>query len=160
MQSFLSELFRPLLGLLLIVLALLLMVVVSPLAALWKTIICLTHADRKPRDLLRSLGAYFLEIAISFDQLGNTLFGGFFQWLFIRRGATQFYPFSDEDETLSEVLGWNQRMGTLSRVGLLCVELLDLIDPDHAQNALRDAVRKARLKLEHYRERIAHPSDR
>lgn len=151
MKQLLSDLFRPFIGLLLILAALVLLVLIAPFAASWKIVASLTESGRKSRDILTALGKYFKDIAISYDQLGNTLYGGFFQRLFIRKGAADFYPFSDEDDTVSEVLGWNELMGTLSHSGVLLASLLNRLSPNHTRGSVESAVKKAKLKLERYK---------
>ena len=50
------------------------------------------------------------------------------------------YQFGKEGETLSSVLGKNQRNGTLTKVGLTLVFVLDKIDPNHCLKSIDELV--------------------
>ncbi len=107
----------------------------------------ISSKDRKFVEVFSALSKYFLEIAASFDQLGNAVFGGFLQWFFVSKTATSFYEFGDKDETVSEVLGWNQQLNALSKTGIIIVNLLDWLDKDHCKRAMYVGIKKAHLKI-------------
>ena len=46
--------------------------------------------------------------------------------------------FGNEDETISSVLGKNERMQTLTGLGRVIVSILDFIDPNHALNSIEE----------------------
>jgi len=81
----------------------------------------------------KGMGEYFLQIAISVDQLGNVLMQHLLNLLWIRRGG---YAFGNRDETISSALGRNKRSGTLTSFGRVIDRLLDLIDPNHSLNSI------------------------
>ena len=81
----------------------------------------------------RGLGEYFLQIAISIDQLGNVLMQHLLNVLWIRRGG---YAFGNRDETISSALGRNKRSNTLTGFGRTVDRVLDLIDPNHSLNSI------------------------
>ncbi|MBQ0735212.1 hypothetical protein [Aquimarina celericrescens] len=82
---------------------------------------------------LKGLGGYFLEIAVSIDQLGNVVMQHILNLLWIKRKG---YKFGHRDETISSVLGKNQEENTLSGFGKLIVSILDTIDPDHVFDSI------------------------
>ncbi len=84
-------------------------------------------------DFLKGLGGYFLEIAVSIDQLGNVVMQHILNLLWIKRKG---YKFGNRDKTISSVLGKNQEENTLSGFGKLIVSILDTIDPDHVFDSI------------------------
>ncbi|GAA4275044.1 hypothetical protein U6A24_16895 [Aquimarina gracilis] len=82
---------------------------------------------------LKGLGGYFLEIAVSIDQLGNVIMQHLLNLLWIKKDG---YTFGNRDETISSVLGKNQVDGTLSGFGKLIVKILDAIDPNHVLDSI------------------------
>lgn len=133
-------------AILLIALALLLFVIVTPFAFIWKLIVSI---KRKKIDI--GIAHYFVEIAASFDQLGNAVFGGFFNWLCISKGIIEYYHFGDKDETISEVLGWNEHLATLSDFGRALVWILNKVDKDHCKKAMQSGIDKALRKVTYYK---------
>lgn len=135
-------------SILLILLALFLFTVITPLALIWKIAKSTTH---KKFDF--GISHYFIEIAASFDQLGNAAFGGFFNWLCISKKlkkGVKPYNFGDKDETISEVLGWNSYIGALSKFGSHLVILLDALDKNHCGKAMQNGLNKAKQKVKFY----------
>lgn len=82
---------------------------------------------------LRGLGEYFLQIAISIDQLGNVLMQHLLNLLWIKPGG---YAFGNRDETISSALGRNKRSGTLTGFGKGIDAILDRVDPNHSLNSI------------------------
>jgi ADP-ribose pyrophosphatase YjhB (NUDIX family) len=81
----------------------------------------------------RGLGEYFLQIAISIDQLGNVLMQHLLNLLWVKPGG---YAFGNRDETISSALGRNKRSGTLTVFGRGIDAILDRIDPNHSLNSI------------------------
>ena len=79
------------------------------------------------------LGAYFWQVALSFDQTGNTVCQHLFNDLFIR---PEGYRMGNEDETISSVLGKNKKTATLYPLGLGLVWILNKIDENHVEDAV------------------------
>lgn len=71
----------------------------------------------------KGVGRYFWNIAISIDQLGNTLIG--------------FLPdYGDPDETISSVLGRRALKNKTTLPEKVVIKLLDLIDASHVFEAI------------------------
>lgn len=119
---------HPLIGLLLFLISILLLVITGPLGFLYGVLHSLFSRG------VKGLGEYFLQIAVSIDQLGNVLMQHLLNLLWIRRGGG--YPFGNRDETISSALGRNKRNGTLSLFGRWMDALLDRIDPNHSLNSI------------------------
>lgn len=135
-------------GILLIVLALVLMVALIVPAFIWKVVVSITQEDRKARDIVEGSKDFFVGIAASFDQTGCVAYGGFFNWLFLKPGAT--YLFGNYYETISFVLGWNEREGQLSKTGELMVKILDWLDKDHCKKTLENVIKRSQERLDKY----------
>ncbi|KPM30614.1 NUDIX hydrolase [Croceitalea dokdonensis DOKDO 023] len=118
---------KPLIGLLLFLISIVLLVVTGPIGFLFGLFQQLFLRG------LTGLGAYFLELAISVDQLGNVLMQHLFNWLWITK---QGYAFGNRDETISSALGKNKQLGTLTPMGKAIDHLLDIIDPNHSLNSI------------------------
>jgi len=83
---------------------------------------------------LRVLDGYFYETAIDIDAFGNSNFRTLWNGLFQRNGVR----FGDRNETISSVLGKNQRDGTLTFLGRVLCFILDTIDKNHCKNSIND----------------------
>ena len=89
---------------------------------------------------IKKLGQYWFIMAVSVDQLGNTVMSTLFNDLLIRKYG---HKFGDEDQTISMVLGVNKAMGTLSKTGRFVADVLNAIDPMHVEKAIEGRSRKA-----------------
>lgn len=76
-------------------------------------------------------------MAVGLDQIGNAVCRDLFNRLLIEKDG---YKFGKVNETISSVLGKNERDGTLSLGGLLLVILLDTIDKGHCKNSIQDFI--------------------
>ena len=82
---------------------------------------------------------YFKSSAISLDRFGNYEFRTLFNLTLIKpkrikEGVVlRAYQFGKFEETISSVLGKNQRQGTLSKTGKILVWILDKIEKDHCR---------------------------
>jgi 8-oxo-dGTP diphosphatase len=74
-------------------------------------------------------------LALAIDHFGNTVCRDLFNSLFLKSGG---YGFGNIRETISSALGRNAQRGTLSRTGRLLVWILNAIDENHVQKAIRD----------------------
>lgn len=83
--------------------------------------------------LFRVSNGYFYQFALAIDQLGNVAMQDLFNDILISHNG---YKFGDVDETISSVLGKNERNGTLSGLGKMIVKILHFIDPNHALNSI------------------------
>jgi len=88
----------------------------------------------------QNISLYFRGIAESIDQLGNHVMGGLFNQWMLRAGIpfTDFQPykFGNIDETVSSVLGKNQKRGTLTKSGRWLNRLLNKLDKNHSIDAI------------------------
>lgn len=76
---------------------------------------------------------YFLKVAISIDQMGNVAMQELFNDMLIKN---RDYPFGDEDETISSVIGKNLKYGNLTTLGKALNAVLDFLDPNHSLNSI------------------------
>ena len=75
---------------------------------------------------------YLLNIAISYDQLANTVGGPLFNLLLRKIGG---HKFGNPDETISFVLGQLKASGHLTKTGKFFADMLNRIEKDHVENA-------------------------
>ena len=75
---------------------------------------------------------YLLRCSTSISQNANCFAGALLNKIFIKN--TYIERFGDEDETISGVLGENQK--NLTWLGELVRSILDRADPDHTKNAI------------------------
>lgn len=78
---------------------------------------------------------YFRSTAVNIDRFGNREFRALFNKVLIKENG---YRFGDIRETISSVLGKNQRDKTLSKTGKFLVWILDLIDKNHCEKSIED----------------------
>jgi hypothetical protein len=76
---------------------------------------------------------YFKSSAISLDRFGNREFRTLFNKVLITENG---YQFGDIGETISSVLGKNERDETLTKAGKMLVLVLDKIDKGHAEKSI------------------------
>jgi hypothetical protein len=72
---------------------------------------------------------YFKSSAVSLDKFGNREFRTLFNKVLILENG---HPFGDIGETISGVLGKNERDQTLTKAGKILVWILDKLDKNHA----------------------------
>jgi hypothetical protein len=80
---------------------------------------------------IKKISDYFHNVALSIDQLGNTMGGPIMNDVLIMDGG---HKFGNPDETISKVIGLNYPL-TLSWWGYALALLLNKIDPNHVQDA-------------------------
>ena len=78
---------------------------------------------------------YFRTTAVNLDKFGNREFRTL--WNLTLRKPTG-YQFGNINETISSVLGKNQRDKTLSKVGKFLAFILDTIDKNHCKNSIEE----------------------
>ena len=78
---------------------------------------------------------YFMTTAVNLDRFGNYEFRTLFN-LTLRK--TNGYEFGNFKETISSVLGKNQRDGTLTTTGKILAFILDTIDKDHCRKSIKE----------------------
>lgn len=83
----------------------------------------------------RKAKGYFLSSAVNLDRFGNYEFRTLFNLTLKRRNG---YKFGNFEETISSVLGKNQRDKTLSSTGKVLAGILDFIDKDHCKKSIEE----------------------
>lgn len=81
----------------------------------------------------KRLDQQFLSIATSIDASGNVVCKDLFNLVLIKKGGVEF---GNRRETISSVLGKNQRDGTLTKTGIRVASILDKIDPNHCLKSI------------------------
>lgn len=119
---------KKLVNVLLFIAALLLVVLLTPLAVFTKAVIAI---GRRQFDW-----TWFKRLALSFDQLGNVIADDMFNWLLIK--DDHIAPFGDEDETVSSVLGKNFLANNLTLLGKLLRNFLHLLDANHSVKSIEE----------------------
>lgn len=76
-------------------------------------------------------------VAVVIDMTGNVLGEEIFNDLLIKENG---YKFGNRKETISSVLGKNQRDNTLSGVGVTLCNILDTIDKNHCMKSIDEMV--------------------
>lgn len=84
---------------------------------------------------VRSKG-YFLDTAINLDRFGNREFRFSLNKYLIHKDSVN--RFGDVRETISSVLGKNQRANTLTKLGVCICNILDFIDKDHCKKSIKN----------------------
>ena len=83
--------------------------------------------------VVRNKKGYFKSSAISLDKFGNREFRTLLNKTLISANG---YQFGNMNETISGVLGKNERNKTLSKTGKILVLILDKLDKNHAQKSI------------------------
>ena len=118
-------------------------VVLLPLGIIWtvgEIIVRIFSSSQKKSAFTKSiwfLTATLHSLALWLDQIGNAVCRDMFNRLLIEEDG---YKFGKVQETISSVLGKNERDWTLSLGGLLLVIVLDSIDKDHCRNSIQDFI--------------------
>jgi hypothetical protein len=136
----------------LLLLAMVLFFPVGILAIGWKVWASFTKDNRKARQILTGTGKFFFSLAISIDQLGNVMFGGMFNDLLLTNRKE--YPFGKPGQTISLVLGWNDYLGNLNRLGRYVRQTVDFFDfsrKGHCEYAMLSSIARANVEVKKYR---------
>lgn len=83
---------------------------------------------------VRSKG-YFFDSAINLDRFGNREFRFSLNKYLIHKDSAN--RFGDVRETISSVLGKNQKANTLTKLGICICNILDFLDKDHCKKSIR-----------------------
>ncbi len=83
----------------------------------------------------KRLDQQFLSIATSIDASGNVVCKDLFNLILKQKKG---YEFGNRKETISSVLGKNQRDGTLTKTGKTVAFILDKIDQNHCIKSIDD----------------------
>jgi 8-oxo-dGTP diphosphatase len=122
-------------GILLTIIAVLLTVLLFPIGILLTLFINLYK--RRWRYAYKNLNEQFISIATSIDASGNVIFEDLFNLLLIKGSG---YKFGNRKETISSVLGKNQRDKTLTLIGTALANILDMLDKNHCLNSIDNLI--------------------
>jgi len=117
--------------LVILIIAIILLYLLLPVVALFMIIKYLFTGNK------RMLSVWFYRTAKEIDIFANVNGSEFFDAIFITNGG---YRFGNPKETISSVIGKNQRYKTLSIAGHLLRWMLDKIDYNHCINSINDDV--------------------
>lgn len=117
-------------GIILSIIAILLSWIIFPFSFVY-TFIRLT-IKAKFKTYFNHIDKLFYSIAVSIDQLGNTVCQHLFNDIMIKKDG---YKFGNVDETISYVLGANAYNHTLTKLGMWLCKMLDFFDKNHIQKA-------------------------
>lgn len=124
-------------GVLLFFVALFLAIVLAPLGVAASVVILIIQAT-KHRFLytfFKFTNDMFMQGGIAIDVFGNVFFKHLFNWALRHKVG---YMFGKQGETISSVLGKNQRDNTLTKTGKGLALLLDTIDPNHCFKSIKN----------------------
>ena len=113
-------------NLILMIVASLMAFILMPISLLYGLIRAIFH---------KGLSYYFWQCALSIDQSGNVICQFLFNDLMIKPNG---HRCGNPDETISYVLGMNKSNGTLYPLGLAIAAILNKIDPNHVENAVKN----------------------
>lgn len=122
-------------GTALAIVALLLSALLFPLGLLLTFFVNLYK--RRWKFSLKRLDQQFLSIATSIDASGNVVCKDLFNLILIEKGS---YEFGKRKETISSVMGKNQRDNTLTGLGKGVAFVLDKIDPNHCYKSIDNKI--------------------
>ncbi len=114
-------------GFVVLVVASILLYLLLPIVSIFMVIKYLFTRDK------RMITVWFWRTARAIDVFANVNGAEFFDAIFIRDGG---YKFGNPKETISSVIGKNQRDNTLSIAGQILRWMLDKIDQDHCLNSI------------------------
>ncbi|MGQ1929829.1 hypothetical protein [Ornithobacterium rhinotracheale] len=80
---------------------------------------------------------YFRSTAVNIDRFGNREFRATWNKYLRKENG---YAFGDERETISSVLGKNERDGTLTKCGQILCKFLNKIDKNHCSKSINDDI--------------------
>lgn len=115
-------------NLILAVLAILIFIILEPFSFIYVVFF-------KIKFTWKNLSGYWRSFAVSVDRFGNFQYRGVLNLCLIKKEGDQFGDFR---ETISSVLGKNQRNKTLTQAGKILVKILDFIDKDHCQKSINE----------------------
>tara|TARA_R110000751_G_scaffold219865_1_gene322558 strand:+ start:27 stop:413 length:387 start_codon:yes stop_codon:yes gene_type:complete len=113
--------------LIILVVAIVLLYLLLPIVALFMILKYFFTGDK------RRLSVWFFRTAREIDVFANVNGAEFFDAIFIINGG---YKFGNPKETISSVIGKNQRDKTLSIAGKLLRHMLDRIDKNHCLKSI------------------------
>ena len=114
----------------LIILAKLLYLAVEPINFIYVILI-------KKKFTWKRLNRYFRNEALAIDRFRNSQYRSLFNAWFVKEKG---YQHGNINETISSVLGKNQRDETLTKFGMLITKILDRMDENHCKKSINENV--------------------
>ena len=114
----------------LVILAKLLYLAVEPINFIYVILI-------KKKFTWKRLDGYFRNESLAIDRFGNSQYRSLFNAWFV---AEKGYKHGNINETISSVLGKNQRDDTLTKFGMLITKILDRMDENHCKESINENV--------------------
>ena len=114
----------------LVILAKLLYLAVEPINFIYVILI-------KKKFTWKRLNGYFRDEAVAIDRFGNSQYRSLFNTWFVTKNG---YQHGNINETISSVLGKNQRDKTLTITGKILTKILDTIDKNHCFKSINENV--------------------
>lgn len=140
------------LSILLIVTALFLFTTLSVAALLFTLISPFFIKDnRNIGEIVDGFSKYFISIAASIDQTGNAAFGKLLTWGLVSKKASSYSIHNDIDDTISEIVGWNELENAQTKTGKILSSILNTAEKDHGALSAANAYWKAKNKVERYK---------
>lgn len=104
-----------------------------PLSAINLVIVLIKNTNS--RGFLKTMNNFFMSTAVDIDKFGNRNFRTVLNTVMIKDSKSLF---GNWNETISSVLGKNQRDGSLTKSGRALCTLLDLLDKDHCKKSIQN----------------------
>lgn len=120
-------------GIIILIVATVLSIIFMPIGFVYSMIVLLWRNG--PVAAWHKINQYLFIMAVSLDQLGNASMQELFNDILLLPGA---YRFGNPDMTLSAVFGKNKQLGKLNKLGLAIAWILNKIDPNHTEKAVKN----------------------
>lgn len=120
-------------GIILLIVATVLSCIFMPIGFVYSSIVLIVRNTFK--DWWNRWNDYLYIMALGLDQLGNAVMQDLFNDLLLKPGA---YRFGNPDQTLSYIFGKNKQLGKLNWLGLFIASVLDWLDPNHTDKAVKN----------------------
>ena len=117
-------------GLLLYIVAVILFV---PLTIVNMIVVLIKYSNS--HGFIKTINGYLFQTATDIDKFGNRNMRSLLNATLI---ILEGYQFGEWDETISSVLGKNQRDGTLTGTGKAICWILDSLDKDHCKKSIKE----------------------
>lgn len=111
-------------GIILLIIAVLLFSIISPLYLIGGTILS---------GNFKNISKYCHSIAFAIDQLGNVMGGPLMNAWLLKKNPSKLY--GNPDETISHVTGVNYKSGKLTSLGYFIAHCLDIVEKNHVEKA-------------------------
>ena len=129
-------------SILLLIVSVALACVMLPLGIIWTTVeigirFLFPHWKSAGEKSLGYLSSIIRSIAVGIDQIGNSVCRDMLNRLLITSGG---HSFGRIQETISSVLGKNEKSWTLTWIGRAIVAVLDRLDPGHCKKCIENFI--------------------